>query len=106
MGTGLQTLNANTAPAQWTERIAACRSSGMAVKDWCRENGVSPGTYYRWQRRLYEMVPQEAIFAEVPVQRRIVPAAVLHLPGGDVDVLPGADEETLRTVCRVLSHAE
>ena len=106
MGTGLQTLNTNTALVQWTKRIAECRGSGMAVKDWRRENGVSPGTYYRWQRRLYEMAAEKSSFVEIPVQHRSAPAAVLHLPGGDVDVLPGADEETLRTVCRVLSHAE
>ena len=106
MGTGLQTLNTNTSIVQWTERISACRSSGMKVKDWCRENGVSLGSYYRWQRRLYEMAVQNQHFVEIPVQHRASPAIVLHLPCGDVDVLPGADEETLRTVCRVLRHAE
>ena len=78
----------------------------MAVKDWCRENGVGLSNYYRWQKRLYEMATEEASFVEIPVQRRTAPSVVLHLSGGDVDVLPGADEETLRTVCRVLSYAE
>ena len=25
------------------------------VKAWCRENGVCEQTYYKWQRRLFEM---------------------------------------------------
>jgi hypothetical protein len=36
--------------AEWQERIRACRSSGLNVKTWCVENGISPKTYYRWER--------------------------------------------------------
>ena len=109
MSTGLQTLNGQNTLAKWNERITACRSSGLTVKAWCQENGVSPGSYYRWQRRLYELSTvqtKRAEFAEVPLGKRGTAVAVLHLPGGDVEVLTGADEETLRTVCRVLRHAE
>ena len=84
-------------------------SSGLTVKAWCQENGVSPGSYYRWQRRLYDLSTvqtERAEFAEVPLGKRSTTVAVLHLPGGDVEVLPGADEETLRTICRVMRHAE
>ena len=35
---------------KWQERIQACRSSGQAVEKWCRENGVSSKTYYRWEK--------------------------------------------------------
>ena len=107
MGTGLQTLNGQNALRLWNERITACRCSGMSVRDWCRENGVSPGSYYRWQRRLYELAAEQRTeFAEVHIRSTAAAVAVLHLPGGDVEVLPGADEETLRAVCRALSHAE
>ena len=109
MGTGLQTLNGQNALTLWNERITACRNSGMTVRDWCRENGVSPGSYYRWQRRIYELAAEQTRspqFAEVRLRRNNAAVAVLHLPGGDVEVLPGADEETLRAVCRALSHAE
>ena len=35
---------------EWQERIRACRSSGKNVTTWCAENGISPKTYYRWER--------------------------------------------------------
>ena len=35
---------------KWQERIQACRSSGQSVEKWCRENGVSSKTYYRWEK--------------------------------------------------------
>ena len=30
---------------EWTQQIAECQASGMAVKDWCRANNVSSNTY-------------------------------------------------------------
>ena len=36
------------------EIIRECRSSGMTVSTWCRERGISKGTYYRWQRQVRE----------------------------------------------------
>lgn len=107
MGTGLQTLDKQQSLVAWSERISECRSSGMTVKDWCWEHGINPASYYRWQRRLYELSAARTVqFVEVESKPTDAAAAVVHLPGGDVDVYPGIDEETLRTVCRVLSHAQ
>lgn len=49
----------------------ACRSSGRTVKDWCKESGISEQTYYRWQKRLFEMArqQQEERFAEITPER-------------------------------------
>ena len=55
MGKDLQTLN------------------GQNVKDWCKENGICERTYYRWQKRLFEIAKaqQEVPFADVTsVQRK------------------------------------
>lgn len=32
---------------EWAEEIAACQSSGMKIKEWCRMKGISCNTYYR-----------------------------------------------------------
>lgn len=55
METGLQKLNHQQKAVQWGERIASCRSSGLTVRQWCSENGISAGSYYKWQRRLYQV---------------------------------------------------
>ena len=109
MSTELQTQDDQNTLAQWNERITACRSSGQTVKGWCRDNGISPSSYYHWQRRLHEQrggQTEQAEFAELRLRKRSVAIAVLHLAGGDAEVLPGADEETLRMICRVMRHAE
>ena len=71
VGKDLQTLNGQNKLALWVGRISACRNSGVAVKIWCRENGICEQIYYKWQRRIFEMAQaqQNIQFAEVtPVQ--------------------------------------
>lgn len=36
---------------EWSGRIAECRSSGMAVKNWCKAQGIAIKTYYYWERQ-------------------------------------------------------
>ena len=55
MSKDLQTLNGQNKLALWAGRISECRNSGMAVKTWCRENGVCEQTHYKWQR-LYKYI--------------------------------------------------
>ena len=107
MSTGLQALSSQQKLVEWSERVSACRSSGKTVPVWCRENGVNIGSYYRWQRKLFEMATAEQPqFAEVSVRGPASPAIILHIGGTEVEVFSGIDEETLRTVCRVLRYAE
>lgn len=37
---------------QWKQRIVECRNSGVPVKEWCREQGISYSTYYRHEQAL------------------------------------------------------
>ena len=46
----------------WKQRIIECRSSGMSVKEWCKERGLDFTTYYRWERKiLTSIIPAEDI---------------------------------------------
>ena len=59
MSTELQAFNGENKLAEWAVRISECRNSGQSVKTWCRENGIREQTYYRWQKRLFEMTKAE-----------------------------------------------
>lgn len=37
---------------QWLQAIQAAKQSGMTDRAWCKENGISCSTFYRWQRTL------------------------------------------------------
>ena len=53
MEQSLQNISKQNRLEQWSRKIVACRSSGMTVRTWCQENGISEKTYYYWQRRLF-----------------------------------------------------
>ena len=75
MSKSLSVVNQQRKLSEWAERVTACRSSGQSVKTWCRENGVSEQTYYKWQRRLYELAQkqQENRFAEITTTAQTPP---------------------------------
>ena len=103
----LQTMNQQNKLTLWARRISDCRNSGMAVKVWCRENGVCEQTYYKWQKRLFEMAQaqQEVQFAEVTPKRSIRDhnvAVTVRLAGAEADIHSGADAATVQTVLRFL----
>ncbi|MBQ3705464.1 MAG: helix-turn-helix domain-containing protein [Clostridia bacterium] len=51
--------NAQKTPI-WKQRIIECRSSGMSVKELCKERGLDFTTYYRWERKiLTSIIPTE-----------------------------------------------
>lgn len=50
MEKNLQELNRQKKLAVWSKRITDCRSSGISVSAWCERNGISPSSYYKWQR--------------------------------------------------------
>ena len=108
MERGLQRYNRQEKLALWGERIRACRSSGQTVQRWCADNGLSTGSYYKWQRLIFELASAEhepqfvELGARMPGSRRGDAVAVLHLGRAEVELTTGIDEETLTIICRVL----
>ena len=108
MEQSLQVMSSQERLENWTTRIMACRSSGMTVRAWCRENGLSEKTYYYWQRRLFQTLSEQqtvykTAFAEVapPVCSGNV-AVTVRIAGAVADIHPGADAATVETVLRIL----
>ena len=108
MEQSLQVMSRQERLENWTARIMTCRSSGMTVRAWCRENGLSEKTYYYWQRRLFQTLSEQktvykTAFAEVtpPVCSGNV-AVTVRIAGAVADIHPGADAATVETVLRIL----
>lgn len=105
MEQSLQRLNANQRVEVWGQRIAACRSSGMTVREWCSQEGLSEKTYYYWQRKLYQMVLEESSFVEIPATPTPTTSAVVatvQISGICASIHPGADEQTLASLLRAM----
>lgn len=107
MSSALQTLNEQNKAAGWAVRIAECRNSGLSVREWCSEHNVCAQTYYRWQKRLFEMAraQQEVRFAEVTPVQSAHPnkvAVTVRIAGAEAEICNGADAATVETVLRIL----
>lgn len=63
----LQALDAGQRAAVWSQRIADCRSSGMTVRAWCREQDLSEKAYYYWQHRIFKALIEQPVFAEISI---------------------------------------
>ena len=60
---------------EWAARIQDCRSSGLSVRAWCRQEEINAATYYRWERELLALAETEPCssvsavrFAELPAR--------------------------------------
>ena len=51
---------------EWATAIQNCRSSGLSVRQWCRERGITTTTYYRWERELLAISDTARELPEVP----------------------------------------
>lgn len=57
---------------EWAEQITECQNSGMKVKDWCQEKGMSCNTYYRHLR----IVRTELLEKAEGSMQKIVPVSL------------------------------
>ena len=84
----------------WQERLESYHGSGESIEEFCRREGVSRSTFYRWLDRLKDGIPEsiareneareaspssEAAF--VPITLKASPVEV-ELPNGGIVRLP------------------
>lgn len=112
MEQSLQVMSKQERLENWTARIMACRSSGMTVRAWCQENGLSEKSYYYWQRRLFQTLSEQQqsirqpAFAEITPTPNVRPssglAVTVRTSGVEAEIYNGADAATVETVLRIL----
>ena len=57
--TAITEIKTKASLPEWQQRILDCQNSGMSVKAWRRENGISTGAYYFHLRKVRESVLEE-----------------------------------------------
>jgi transposase-like protein len=96
----------------WRALISRRKSLGLTVTETCEQAGVSPASFYQWQRKFREVEPrprsEAATPALVPVKlvedRRV--ELTLELPQGlRLRIPTGCDEAILRQVLRAAVSA-
>jgi hypothetical protein len=91
---------------RWAERIAAQQRSGISVKQFCKEQGLTEYSFYAWRRRLQETGPVRfALVDRNPRRQERAAEAALELvlaTGERLRIGSGVDTATLRAVLDVL----
>ena len=99
---------------EWAAQIQNCRSSGLPVRAWCRQEGINASTYYRWERELLtaaDQAPCSAVpavtFAELPVPKQVSRnvaerCATLHIDSTSLDIYSGCDAEQMKMLVELL----
>lgn len=107
MEQSLQAMSRQVRLEQWSGKIAACHGSGMTIRAWCQEKGISEKTYYYWQRRLFQELtnaqPQSSGFVEGTPRKTKTEssgqlAVRIRIADTEAEVYNGADAATLEAV--------
>lgn len=93
---------------EWRERIAEQMHSGMSVKEFCKERGLTECSFYAWRKRLrkqqepvrFALVEREAVKRQEYVAEAQL--EVVLLSGARLRIGAGVDSTTLRTVLEAL----
>ena len=104
--TMIRTRPAVAKAAEWAERIAKHQSSGMSVKEFCKERGLTECSFYAWRKRLRKREPVRfALVDRGAAGRESWTDASLELvmtTGQRLRIGAGVDASTLRTVLETL----
>ena len=104
--TVIEAKAANPKADEWAERIATQQRSGISVKQFCKERGLTECSFYAWRKRLQESGPVRfALVERSPRRQERTAEAVLELvlaTGERLRIGAGVDIATLRTVLAVL----
>lgn len=98
---------------KWVAAIQDCRSSGLPVRQWCRQRGITPSTYYRWEREVLSIadaaleLPGTPVFAELPApkqQYRNISecSATLRIGNSSIEFYQELSPELLKTLVEAL----
>lgn len=105
--------------AQWMEIIKRHSGSGQSISSWCEQNNISKGKFYYWQRvireeslikagtlaltgqnQFVELKPSESELKFRPNNQGA--CAILRSNGSEVEILNGADPNTLSLILKLI----
>lgn len=101
----------------WAGAMQERKESGLSIRRWCGENGISEKTYYYWQRKLREnvcerleqetgtsLVAAAPTFAQVSMKEETAAASRISIRFGEaeVEIEGNASPEVVERILRVL----
>ncbi|MCC3350784.1 IS66 family insertion sequence element accessory protein TnpA [Ruminococcus albus] len=58
--TSITTIKQEVRLQEWSAQIEAQQASGLTIREWCKENGIKPNTYYNRLRKVREQYMEKS----------------------------------------------
>jgi transposase-like protein len=91
----------------WRSTLAAWRSSGDSVREFCGRRDLTETAFYFWRKELRRRDGERAVRPVTPtfVPVTVIPAAAVEVrcPSGHVVTVPGCDGSLLRILFAALA---
>jgi hypothetical protein len=89
---------------KWADLVRQHEQSGVPVKVFCRDRGVSEPSFYSWRKRLAAGEPVRFALVDSGASgiRENAPMELILASGDRLKIVSGIDAGTLRTVLSVL----
>lgn len=105
--------------SKWIKNIKEFNESNLTVREWCKTKGISHGSYYYWLKVIREEALIKAGTLAITGQNQFVElktntcevksksnnqdtCAILRSNGNEIEILNGADPNTLETVLKLI----
>jgi len=96
-------MNPDTRVQKWQALLSEQASSGLSKKAFCEREGINAATFYYWQRRLGEHVPDEGVGFQ-RIRPRVAHEIVVYLSNQELR-LRSDSPATLAQIIQHLCHA-
>jgi hypothetical protein len=87
--------------AEWAERIAAQQRSGISVKQFCKEHGLTEYSFYAWRKRLQKKEPVRFALVDRGAARQVTTMEVAL----ELVLATGADPIAQRDYYALRAHS-
>ena len=112
----IQKVTAEYRRTQWMQVIQERQCSGLSIKDFCQEKGISKHAYFYWQRQIRKAACMELSkrkeetavscvpdgWVQLPQNQAIKSTLGIEVAGCLITVNTETDPELLKKVCRIL----
>ena len=100
--TTIEEMPSSPKAGEWAERIAAQQRSGVSVKQFCKDQGLTEYSFYAWRKRLqkkeavrFALVDRRSTWQEPATEAAL---ELVLATGERLRIAAGVDSATLRTV--------
>jgi len=100
-------MNKRKSEEEWMQLVKKFNSSGLNVTAWCRENGISKGSFYPYLNKFKALAnePSEQKWGAIAIPKNIETSSIsLTVANITLNIKSGFDKETLKDILSIVTN--